>query len=239
MKKYIISMFLALAAFASVASAETVSLTGGFEGQYVFRGQKISDNLVTATAVVSLPTQTELSITGNWNGNNKDADIQDEIDVTLSQEVSVNDVTSLTFGVIGYFYPQANRSLEETEKSFEGFVSLSYEAFLNPSISAGYDFNLKQVFVEGGIEQDVSLPFLPKNWKLVPGLVAGLVQARDLLPEASGQKVEDSYYYFTGKVDVVYEIKNVVAGVGYRYNYLVNSTVDTNSWVGSFVTVRF
>lgn len=239
MKKYIISMLVALFALAFTASAQTVSLTGGFEGQYVFRGQKISENVVNGTATVTLPSQTELSIAGYWNGNKKDADVKDEIDVTLSQGYSVDDVTTVTIGATGYFYPQANRRFEETERSYEAFASLSYEAFLNPSVTAGYDFNLKQVFAEGSISQDINLPFLAQNWKVVPSLALGFVSGRDLLPEQSGDAVKDSYYYATANVDLVYEIKNVVAGVGYRYNYLKNSTTDTNSWVGTFVTVRF
>jgi hypothetical protein len=239
MKKYIISMFLALAALASVASAETVSLTGGFEGQYVFRGQKITDNVVTATAVASLPSQTELSIAGYWNGNKKDTDVLGEFDVTLSKGFSLDDVTTFTVGGTGYFYPKANRRLAETERTFEAFASLGYEAFLNPTATAGYDFNLKQTFVEGSLSTDVKLDFLLNNLKLAPALSAGFVSGRDVLPEAAGKPVKNSYYYVTGAVDVVYELKNVVLGAGYRYNYLGDSGSRTNSWVGTFVTVRF
>lgn len=239
MKKYIISLFIALFAFASIASAETASLTGAYEGQYIFRGQKISDNVLSATAVVNLPSQTDFSVTAYRNANNKDADVKNEVDVTLSQGFSVDKVTTVTVGATGYFYPQANRRFQETKKSYEGFASLSYDAFLNPTITAGYDFNLKQVFVEGGIGQDVKLPFIGKNWKLAPSLTGGFVTGRDILPEASGPKVKDSYYYIGGKVDVVYEVKYFVAGVGYRANYLANSSSTTNSWLGTFVTVRF
>lgn len=250
MKKYIISLFVALFALVSFASAsarlsphlfynETVAVTGGFEGQYVFRGQKISDNVASATVAVTLPSQTDLSVTGYSNVYNKDAKVNSEFDVTLSQGYKIDDVSTLTVGGTGYFYPKASALKGLTNHSLEAFTSLGYTAFLNPTVTAGYDFNLQQVFAEGSLSQKVKLPFLAQNWSIVPSVAAGWAAARDALPEKRGLAVKDSYYYTTGKVDLVYEIENVVLGVGVRYNYLDNSKVDNNSWVGGFVTTRF
>ncbi len=248
MKKYIISLIVALFAAVTFASAQVVvseasktevSATAGFEGQYVFRGQKISNNIVTGTVTVALPTQTELSITGYQNTRDKDVDVNDEVDVTLSQGYSIDDVTTLTVGGSAYIYPGADKANEETEYTVEAFASIGYDAFLSPTATVGYDFYLKQTFVEGALSQDVKLPFLANNWKLVPSVAVGYATARDLLPEQAGRAVKDSYYYATGQIDLVYEVKNVVVAAGYRYNHLNNSAIDNNGWVGGSVTVRF
>ncbi len=248
MKKYIISLFVALFAFASIASAQTVvtespkteiSAAAGFEGQYVFRGQKISNNIVTGTVTVALPSQTEFSVIAYQNTSDKDADVNNEFDVTVSQGYSIDEVTTLTVGGNGYFYPQADKGAGDTKYTLEAFVSIAYEAFLSPTATAGYDFYLKQTFVEGSLSQDVKLPFLAKNWKLVPSVAVGYATARDLLPEQAGVAVKDSYYYATGQIDLVYEVKNVVVAAGYRYNHLNNSVVDNNGWFGASVAVRF
>ena len=239
MKKYTISLFVALFALVGLASAQTVALTGGYEGQYVFRGQKISDNIASGTVTVSLPSNTELSVVAYQNTRNKDVSVNNEFDVTLSQGYSVDEVTTVTVGGTGYFYPAASTSAGETRYTFEAFSSLSYEAFLSPTVTAGYDFRLKQIFVEGSLSQDVKLPFLATNWKLVPSVAAGWAGARNLLPEQAGKAVKDSYYYVTPQVNLVYEIKHVELSVGYRYNYLFNSANSHNSWVGGAVTVKF
>lgn len=238
MKKYIISLIIALTAITSVSTAETISATAGFEGQYVFRGQKISDNVLNGEVSVALPSGTELTAAGFWNVNDKDAKTT-EVDLSLAQSFDIDAATTFTVGGTGYFYPKANTRLAETNYTLEAFATLAYNAFLNPSISAGYDFNLKQIFADGSVTQKVGLPFLADNWYLLPSVSAGYVAAKDLLPEKSGAAVKDSYYYASGKIDLVYELPNVVLGVGYRYNYLNNSTVSKNTWAGGYATVRF
>jgi len=253
MKKYTLSLLVALFALASVATAQTatptpvvaseskteVSAAVGYEGQYVFRGQKVSDNVASGTVTVTLPSQTELSVTAYQNTRNGDASVNNEFDITLSQGYSLDKVTTLTVGGNGYFYPRASSKLGETPYSLEAFASVGYDAFLSPTATVAYDFYLKQLAVEGTLSQDVKLPFLASNWKLVPSVAAGWANANDLYPALKGKPVKDSYYYATAKVDLVYEIKNVVVAVGYRYNYLDNSDTDHSSWVGGSATIRF
>ena len=232
------------AAPAAPVAVETVSKTEvsaelGYEGKYIFRGQKITNDIVTGTVSVALPTQTELSVVAYQNVNDDDVSVNDEFDITLSQGYSIDKVTTLTVGGTGYFYPRASNKAGETAYSLEAFAAIGYDAFLSPTFTAGYDFYLKQIFGEGTLSQDIKLPFLANNWKIVPAVAVGWANANDLYPALKGKPVHDSYFYGTGKVDLVYEIKNVVVTAGYRYNYIDNSATDHTSWAGATVAVRF
>lgn len=250
MKKYIISLVAALfvilpAAFSQTTAAvkqtaprTTVSLTGTFEGDYVFRGVQSGTNVGGAATTLTLPSNTELAVLGLWDFAGFDSTVR-EFDVSLAQKYTIDAATTVSVGGVGYFYPRAAPTKGETNYSLEAFASLAYSAFLNPTVSAGYDFNLQQLFAEGSLSQPVSLFFLANGFKLVPSAALGWVSAKDALPEKRGFSVKDAYYYATGKLDFVYETKNTVVGVGYRYNYLDNSAVTKNTWVGGFATIKF
>lgn len=238
MKKYITSLVVAMLALTAVAYSQTVAVTGTFDGDYVFRGQTTGKNVAGTEVTIALPSKTELTVLGLWNFDDLKSTVR-EVDVTLSQGYAIDGATTLKVGGTGYFYPKASVAKEETNYTVELFGSLTYDAFLNPSVTAGYDLNIKQLFAEGSVSQPIKLFFLAKGFKLVPSAAIGWGAAKDVLPEKRGPALKDSYYYATGKVDLVYETKNVVIGAGYRYNYLNNSVVENNGWIGGFLTVRF
>ena len=238
MKKYITKLIVGLIAITSVSFSQTVSATAGFESDYVFRGVAGGTNVGSSEVTVNLPSKTSLSVVGLWDFDNLNTTVR-EVDVTLSQGYTIDKATTLKVGGVGYFYPKAAAAKGETNYSIEVFGSLAYDAFLTPTVSAGYDLNLRQVFAEGSLSQPINLFLLAKGFKLVPAATLGWVGAKDALPERRGPTVKDSYYYVTGKLDLVYEAKNVVVGAGYRHNYLNNSVTTNNSWLGGFVTVKF
>lgn len=238
MKKYITKLIVGLIAITSVSFSQTVSATAGFESDYVFRGVAGGTNVGSSEVTVNLPSKTSLTVLGLWNFDNLNTTVR-EVDVALTQGYAVDKATTLKVGGVGYFYPKAAAAKGETNYSIEVFGSLAYDAFLTPTVSAGYDLNLRQVFAEGSLSQPISLFLLAKGFKLVPAATLGWVGAKDALPELRGPTVKDSYYYLTGKLDLVYEGQNVVVGAGYRHNYLNNSVTTNNSWLGGFVTVKF
>jgi hypothetical protein len=238
MKKYITKLIVGLIAITSVSFSQTVSATAGFESDYVFRGVAGGTNVGTSEVTVNLPSKTSLSVVGLWDFDNLNTTVR-ELDVALTQGYAIDKATTLKVGGVGYFYPKAAPAKGETNYSVEVFGSLAYDAFLSPTVAAGYDLNLRQVFAEGSLSQPINLFLLAKGFKLVPAATLGWVGAKDALPERRGGPVKDSYYYLTGKLDLVYEAKNVVVGAGYRHNYLNNSVTTNNSWLGGFVTVKF
>lgn len=238
MKKYIISLITSFVVLVASAQAQTVAVTGGFEGTYVFRGVAGEANVGNTSLKLELPSKTTFEVFSTWAVDGLKTSVS-EVDLSLSQAYAVDAATTLTVGGTGYFYPKASAAKGQTNYSLEAFASLGYKAFLNPTVTAGYDFNLEQLFAEGSIGQPINLPLLAAGWSLRPSAALGWVAAKDALPEKRGFAVKDSYYYLTGKVDLVYETKNAVVGIGYRHNYLDNSKVKNNSWTGAFLTVRF
>jgi hypothetical protein len=238
MKKYITKLIVGLIAITSVSFSQTVSATAGFESEYVFRGQASGANVGSTEFNLNLASKTNLTLLGLWNFDNLNTSVR-EIDVALTQGYAIDKATTLKVGGVGYFYPKASATNGETNYSFEVFGSLSYDAFLSPTVSAGYDLNLRQVFAEGSISQPINLFLLAKGFKLVPSATLGWVGAKDAFPELRGPTVKESYYYLTGKLDLVYEGQNVVVGAGYRHNYLNNSVTTNNNWLGGFVALKF
>lgn len=238
MKKYITSIIVALFAMTATAFSQTVGITGTFDGDYVFRGQTTGKNVGGTELTFGLSSKTELTVLGLWDVDTLKTNVR-EVDVSLSQGYAVDSATTLKVGGTGYFYPKASPTKEQTNYTVELFGSLAYKAFLTPTVTAGYDLNLQQFFTEGTVSQPIKLFFLAKGFKLVPSASVGWSAAKDALPEKRGPAVKDAYYYGTAKIDLVYEVKNVVVGAGYRYNYIDNSTVDHSDWLGGFLTVRF
>lgn len=238
MKKYITKLIVGLIAITSVAFSQTVSATAGFESDYVFRGVTGGTNVGTSEVTINLPSKTSLTVVGLWDVDNLATTVR-EVDVALAQGYSIDKTTTLKVGGVGYFYPKASAAKGQTNYSIEAFGSLAYDAFLSPTVTAGYDLNLRQLFAEGSLSQPIALPIFAKGVKLVPAATLGWVSAKDALPERRGRPVKDAYYYLTGKIDLVYETKNAVVGAGYRYNHLNNSVTNNSNWLGGFVTVKF
>ena len=81
-----------------VADPATAGLSAGYESQYIFRGQKISDNIGSATVFVNLPSKTDLSIKTYWNYQNSTKDVNNETDVNLSQGFAIDPTTTWFVG---------------------------------------------------------------------------------------------------------------------------------------------
>lgn len=237
MKKYIISLVLALSAVFS-AYAATISSTATFESDYVFRGLKTGENVAGTDVVIALPSKTELAVLGLWNTSDFKTTAR-EFDVSLSKGFAIDKAATFKVAAVGYIYPKADSKIGESDFTVELLGSLVYDTFLNPTVTAGYDINLEQIFGEASLSQPISLGFLTKGLKLVPTVSVGFVGTQNLLPEKSGSPVKDSYHYLTGKLDLIYDANYLVVGVGYRQNHLNNSFTDNSNWVGGFATIRF
>ena len=229
---------MAMFAAASLMHANVATATVGYEGEYVFRGQKVADNVANASVSLTLPSQTNLGVTSYWNTTNRTARVGDETDISLSQAFAIDSATNLLLGGTAYTYPKASALRGQTDYTLEAFTGLQYKAFLTPTVVAGYNFNLKEVFAEGSLSQKIPVPFV-KNVNLVPSVAVGYVAGADLLPNKKGVAVKDAYYYGSGKLDLVYSVKHVDVGVGAHANYLANSATSKNAWFGAFASVKF
>lgn len=259
MKKQLIGLLAVFALAVSVATAQTVTTTSaapvvktstvqtatpdvvnftvGFENQYVFRGVKVADDVANASLALDLPSKTDFDVVSYWNTTNRTPRVGDETDYAVSQGFALDSVTEWRVGTTVYTFPRVAPLKGNTTYSVEPFTSLAYKAFLTPTVLAAYDVNLREVYVEGDLSQKIPLV---GGLSLVPAVGIGYATARDLNPESNKPQVKNSYYYGTGKIDLVYSpAKFFDVGVGLRTNYLNNSVIVKNNWVGGFASVKF
>jgi hypothetical protein len=258
MKKQIIGLLAVFALAVSVATAQTVATTPtapattptvqtatpdvvnftvGYEDQYLFRGVKVADNVADASLALSLPSKTNFDVISYWNTTNRTPRVGDETDYAVSQGFALDSVTDLRIGTTVYTYPRVAPLKGNTTYSVEPFTSLTYKAFLSPTVLAAYDVNLREIYVEGDLSQRIPLV---GGLSLVPAVGIGYATIHDLNPESNKPQVKNSYYYGTGKIDLVYSpVKFFDVGVGLRTNYLNNSAIVKNNWAGGFATVKF
>lgn len=218
---------------------DLVNLTVGYENEYVFRGVKIAADVADASLAISLPENTDFSVISYWNTTNRTPRVGDETDFAVSQGFNLDSATQFVVGVTVYTYPKVAPLKGATTETTEPFIALKYNAFLSPTVLAAYDVNLQQVYVEGNLSQKIPVPFF-KDLALVPGVAIGYDETRDLLPDSTKASARNSYYYGTGKIDLVYSpAKFFDVAVGWRTNYLNNSAVTKNDWAGASVSVKF
>ena len=219
------------------ASDLNASLTAGYESQYVFRGLKQADAIGTADfqATVNKVSLDILAITPLAHDGLKVVNLS-EVDTALKYSIPLQ-AASLDVGGILYMYPQAHVKLAQTQYTTEEFVGLTYKAFLSPSVTAYYDNNRNAWTFEGKLSQPLHVT---DTLALVPSVVAGYVDARNALPNAS-VGIDQSYRYAGGALDVVYQpTKNVSVSVGERYDV----TNDTGAWIhkawmGATLSLKF
>lgn len=218
------------------ASETTAGLTTGYESQYIFRGQKISDNVGSAAVSVSLPTNTDLSIKSYWNNKSASPSVGNETNLNLNQRLALDSASDLVIGGTVYVYPGNDPRKSQTPYTTELYTGINYKSFLNPSLRVGYNLTLKQLYTEGVLSQDIPLV---GALSLRPAAALGWVQTGDARPELVGKEVKNGYNYGYASADLVYKIKQVELSAGARYNYLADSTTTKHAWFGAAATVRF
>lgn len=179
MTKTIIPSFLTLAACLAApmtAHAGDIGISTGVDvvTDYVFRGVSLADTAVQPYVEASKGNFTA----GVWISTglgDTSALAGDEVDLYASYSIPVSDSVSVDIGATYYHYPQGG-SLFETDGggagTYEGSVSVSFDAPFEPSLSAYYDVTLEAFTLEGGIAHSVPVS---ENVSFDLGASAGLV----------------------------------------------------------------
>ena len=218
------------------SSPLSAALTVGYESQYVFRGLRQGDGIVTANVntVIADRISFDLLALAPMARDVKMGAIN-EVDATLKYIVPVENA-SFDFGGILYTYPRSKVSLKETQYTVEPFVALRYKAFLNPSVAAYYDVNMRTWSFEGSVNESIKLF---GNFSLVPSIHAGYVDAKDAEPEAV-RAVKRSYRYADGALDLVYALGDHASlSVGERYVVSDNVEWTRHAWTGASFQLKF
>ena len=231
-------MIMAVFALALSGHAQTVAISSEYVNQYVFRGQRVTNNVADASVAVSLPTHTSLSVLTYWDTKTNVVSVNRETELTLAQSFTVNKLTDVFVGATGYDYLKANTKLGQTKETYEGFAGAKFNVWGSPTVLAGYNHNLQQVFAIARAYHRIPVKHL-KNVYVVPGAEIGYTAGRNLLPNKKGAAVRDTYYYGTGKLDAVYSSANADVGFGFRANYLDESLTYKRGWFDVFASLKF
>jgi hypothetical protein len=229
-KSIIAALALASYAFGSV------SLNVGYENEYVFRGNKLNDEIGYVEASVSSDNLT-FTVTGIWGLDVSSTSAKlDELDLTVEALLPVQSA-QISVGATSYIYPSASKKLLETRYSFEGFVAISYDAFLSPTVGAYYDFALETITFELSLSQDLLVPGFDRLY-VVPGVNVGWVNAKNA-EQYSPLRIKNEYRYVDGQLDLAYVAGPLRVAGGVRHNILYDGGETKQTWYGMSVGLNF
>lgn len=219
-----------------VSAPVSVTSTTGYETEYIFRGQKVGNAILTQGALLDYDNVVNLDINGIWNTvpTEKKASLG-EVDTSLYLTVPVR-AFSLSLGETLYYYPKSHVIAPHVFNTTEEFVSLTYGSFFNPSVEVAYNNILKEVYSEGSISHKI--PLWASTFSLVPKVTVGYAAERDALP-ANKFHVVNSYKYAAGSLDLVYSYGIVDASIGVRSDYTNDRNEAHYDWVGGSVAFKF
>lgn len=132
-----------------------------------------------------------------WYGRPLDADGVEEVRSSLGHGWKLSKTAALEVNGTHFWY--VNQSIVGAPAhSFEGAVRLSSIApgRWNPSFEVAYDIRYRSITIEASVERELLTGV--GVWTLRAH--GGQVAARDVLPDASGQALHDSYIYYGATV---------------------------------------
>lgn len=212
--------------------SDSVSVNAGFESSYVFRGQEVDTDVVTASVVVEL-NKVYVGVDSFWatrTGNFTS-------EVNLYAGLVVDDVlfedTFVDVGVVGYFYPNSEPTSKEytTELYVGGGVDLSW---VDVDGYVYYDIDRQALTFVGSIYHALVLledaPLFGEVLLVNKGQM-GFVQSNDSLGDNTNLDLE--YGFVNVSSNLVVQVNNVDVSAGVRYNFVDdNDVLDLNdfSW---------
>lgn len=193
--------------------AQSLTLSSGLASDHVDRGIE--------RAGTSWQSSLYGSVSGwkgrVWYGRPLDADGVEEVRSSLGHIWKFGKTTALE--AIGTHFWYVDQSIAGAPAhSFEGAVRLSSIASgrWNPSFEVAYDIRYRSITIEASVERELLTGV--GVWTLRAH--GGQVAARDVLPDARGHALQDSYIYYGAtvglhrKVDLHWSVRGEVGLVG-------------------------
>jgi uncharacterized protein (TIGR02001 family) len=213
---------------------EDLAVTGqvGYESDYVFRGQKVSNEDV---AVVSFATEYKKVYVGMdsfWSIASEDFSSEVDLFVGMKVDDVLFDGTFVDVGIVGYFY-NADFSPDTTE-IYVGVGADLYIVDLDGYLY--YDIDRESLTAIASATNTLQLtdkaPVFGKLFLITRGEL-GFVNDND---ELSVNPVDYKYGFASVSTDLVVFVKDAKLSVGARYNYTDDEDVvdiDDLSWGAS------
>ncbi|MFA5257586.1 MAG: hypothetical protein WC360_05490, partial [Opitutales bacterium] len=175
-----------------------------FESEYVFRGWQFADAIVTPSVDVAYGdfyagVWFAVPVENSWAYVN-------EMDIYGGVSTSVNGILTLDVGACRYAYDEVITSFLNKNNTIEGYIGLSADVLLSPSVYIYYDFDLLVTTLEGSIGHSFGLT---DSVSIDVGGSIGYVS-----PDSG-----DSYTYYGATADLSYSLNDSSSvGFGLRYS---------------------
>ncbi|MBN1402940.1 MAG: hypothetical protein JW942_00535 [Opitutales bacterium] len=214
MKKNIV-LFAALALGAASVTAQEVATTTapaisvtssfGYESEYVFRGVQLADAIITPSIDVAYGD----FYAGLWFAvpvEHQDVYVN-EMDFYVGYSTAISSLLTIDAGATRYAYDEVIGDFFDKSNTLEGYVGISADVLLNPSVYAYYDIDLDVFTTEVSIGHSIAL-----NDKFSADL--GL---------SGGYATEDDgdadYFFYGATADLSYAINDSSSvGFGARFS---------------------
>ncbi|MSU70556.1 MAG: hypothetical protein EXS39_07245 [Opitutaceae bacterium] len=239
---FILAAFAALAGVRDAAAKPGYSITGDFTfaSKNVFRGvQNAGKSFQPSVEFVTGGLNA-----GVWTNQPGTKREHDEVDLYAGYTYSVNSALKFDSVATFYWYPEARKTLGETQRTYEAGVSATYSAGgFASNLYYYHDFRLGSDTLEAAIGYSVPVG---NAWSVDTGVFCAGVAAQDAAPDAGGPVVHDRYTYYGVEVNVPYRLNaraSVTIGVHYADTHGLRaakgSAGDNNLWYTAGVSIGF
>ncbi len=224
---------------AAQAGDVSVSTSIDLVSDYVFRGISLADTAIQPGVEVSIGDFT----VGAWASTGLgDTSILagDELDLYAGYSFGLSETISADVGITYYHYPQGGGLFATNgggAGTYEVYAGLGFDTALAPSVTGYYDFTLKALTVEGGIEH--SLPVGDKT-SLDLGATVGSVFLDGGSDYQYGQASASFGYAFTDDVSAYIGANLALSSEDtLGYEKIINNALMTPPVIGGSSSLLF
>lgn len=180
------------------ATEASVTLTGEYVTEYVFRGVTLAGEAIQPSLEASFGNLTA----GVWSSfamGEEKAAFADEVDFYINSGWELTDFVSGEVGATLYHFPQSGGLFDigsdaEDASTIEIYGGLDFDVPLSPTLSGYYDVHLKTVTLETSLTYSLSLI---DNFMIEASVNAGLVEASEGVNYQYGKLSAKTYFDVT------------------------------------------
>lgn len=206
--KIVFGLGLSLLLSPSIAHAAdaSVTITGEYVTEYVFRGVTLAGEAIQPSAEASFRNIT-VGVWSSFAMGEEKAAFADEVDFYINTGWELTDFVSGEFGATLYHYPQSGGLFDvgsdvEDASTVEIYGGLDFDVPLSPSLSGYYDVHLKTVTLESSLTYSLAIiDRLMLEASVNAGLVEGSEGVNYQYGKISGKTyldVTDNAAFFAG-----------------------------------------
>ena len=218
MKKLLI-IAATLAALSSLQAQDDmeISMSIGYESQYVFRGFSLAEDSMTASIEASFGD----GYVGMWTNQPIIRGFDNEFDFYGGMGFEIAEGISMDVGGTLYYYPESGSAAPG--ETFELYTGFAFDSELSPAVYFFYDLDLEVFTVEGSVGHSFEVD------------ETSSLDLAGFYGFADGKGFD--YSYFGVSLDVVKSLGDTASGsIGVRYSDGSDGPTDELYFGGSLTT---